>query len=594
MLWPDPTAASSRHEPMKTLDFLLASATADALGAQSASAAPPPRSHDAPSGAGRAFGFAAGSSRLKAAAMQKTKIFSALGLSLALTSAASAAAPPDPGKAWWAHIQYLADDSLAGRAPGTPGYAAGAAYVSDRFKAYGLKPFSGSSYLQPIDFTVQRVLADRSSVALVDAAGAVQPLMLGEDLRLTAAAPQPATIEAPMVFIGYGLHLPQAAYDDFAGQDLKGKILVMIDRGGPAEFSDAMKAGSRRVQTQRMIEQVGALGVITLQTARTMDVPWERQRLLAANAGMYPTEPGATRTARFDAVANPANQEKLFARSGRTFAEIAALADAAKPIKGFALNISLRATVTTETSSLSSPNIAGVLPGSDPKLSKEYVVVSAHLDHLGVGAAINGDTIYNGAMDDASGVATVLEVAQAMTKAKPPRRSILFVAFTGEERGLLGSRVFADRAPKGAIVADINMDMPLPLWPFRRLYMPGEEESTLGAEARKVAAARGIEVVPDPFPDRNVFVRTDQFSFVRAGVPGVALKFGFLPGTPEAAIERAWRAERYHSPSDDLNQPVDLKAADDFNGFVRALAVHLADMPGRAVWNRDSIFAPPR
>jgi hypothetical protein len=526
--------------------------------------------------------------------MRSTDIFSALGLSLLLGGAASAAAPPGPGQAWWAHVRYLADDSLAGRAPGTPGYAAGAAYVESRFKAYGLKPLTAAGFLRPIDFTVQKVVADRSSVALVDASGAVQPLVLGEDLRLTAAAPQPASIEAPLVFIGYGLHLPQASYDDFAGQDLKGKILVMIDRGGPAEFSDAMKAGSRRVQTQRMVEQVGALGVLTLQTTRTMDVPWERQRLLAANAGMYPAERGGPRAARFDAFANPASQEKLFARSGHTFAEVAALADAARPIEGFPLNLSLRATVATETSSLASPNIVGVLPGSDPKLAGEYVVVSAHLDHLGVGAPIGGDAIYNGAMDDASGVATVLEVAKAMTAARPPKRSILFVAFTGEERGLLGSRVFADDpgVPKGSIVADVNMDMPLPLWPFTRLYMPGEEESTLGAEARKVAAARGIAVVPDPFPDRNVFVRTDQFSFVRAGVPGVALKFGFLPGTPEAAIERAWRAERYHSPSDDVNQPVDLKAADDFNGFVRALAVHLADMPGRPVWNKGSLFAP--
>jgi Zn-dependent M28 family amino/carboxypeptidase len=527
--------------------------------------------------------------------MQHRKAFAALGLALALTATSAAGAPAEPGKAWWAHIEYLADDALQGRMPGTPGYEQAAAYVAGKFKAYGLKPLTGTSYLQPIQFTQQRVVQDRSSVALVGADGAVQPLVLGEDLRLTAAAPQPATIEAPLVFIGYGLHLPKAGYDDFAGQDLKGKILVMIDRGGPAQMSDAMKAGSRSVNTNRMVEQVGALGVVTLQAPRTMDVPWVRQRLLAGNPGMFPTETGAARGARFAAFANPASQEKLFARSGHTWAEVMALADASKPIKGFALNVSLRAAVTTESSTLVSPNIVGVLPGSDPKLAKEYVLVSAHLDHLGVGAPINGDAIYNGAMDDASGVATVLEIARSMGAAKSrPKRSVLFLAFTGEERGLLGSRVFADRpgVPRNALVADLNMDMALPLWPFTSLYMPGEGESTLGAEARTVATARGIAVVPDPFPDRNVFTRTDQFSFVRAGVPGVALKFGFLPGTPQAEIERAWRANRYHSPSDDLKQPVDLAAADTFNGFVQALAIHLANAPGRPTWNQDSIFAP--
>ncbi len=530
--------------------------------------------------------------------MHHRKALAALGLGLALAASSAAGAPAQPGKAWWAHIEYLADDALQGRMPGTPGYDAAAAYVAGKFKAYGLKPLAGDSYLQPIPFTLQRVLADRSSVALVGADGAVQPLVLGEDLRLTAAAPQPATIEAPLVFIGYGLHLPQVGYDDFAGQDLKGKILVMIDRGGPAEMSDTMKAGSRSINTTRMVEQVGALGVVTLQAPRTMDVPWARQRLLAGNPGMYPTDSASPgRGVRFSAFANPASQEKLFARSGHTWAEVMALADAAQPIKGFPLNVSLRASVTTDSSSLVSPNIVGVLPGSDPVLSNEYVIVSAHLDHLGVGAPINGDAIYNGAMDDASGVATVLEIARAMGAAPArPKRSVLFLAFTGEERGLLGSRVFADKpgVPKSALVADLNMDMALPLWPFTRLYMPGEGESTLGLEARTVAAARGITVVPDPFPDRNVFTRTDQFSFVRAGVPGVALKFGFLPGTPEAQVERDWRSNRYHSPSDDLKQPVDLVAADQFNAFVEALAIHLANAPGRPTWNKDSIFAPAK
>jgi Zn-dependent M28 family amino/carboxypeptidase len=192
-------------------------------------------------------------------------------------------------------------------------------------------------------------------------------------------------------------------------------------------------------------------------------------------------------------------------------------------------------------------------------------------------------------------VATVLEIAKALGAAKArPKRSILFVAFTAEEKGLLGSRAIAEGTdvPKTSVVADINMDMALPLWPFTRIYMPGAEESTLGAEARKVAAERGVEVVPDPLPDRNVFTRTDQFSFVRNGVPAVALKFGFLLGTPEEKIERDWRAQRYHAPSDDLDQPVDIEAAHRFNAYVQAFAVRLADAPQRPTWTPGSIFGP--
>lgn len=518
-----------------------------------------------------------------------------LGLSLSF-GALAATAPTKADSPWWAHIGYLASDALQGRLPGTPGYEQAATYVVDRFKAYGLKPLDGAGYRRPVRLVEQKVLIDKSSASLVGG-GAVQPLTLGVDLNIQAGGPLPAEIEAPLVFIGYGLHIPAYGYDDFAGQDLKGKILVVIN-GGPDSLPAAVKSGARSAATGPAVEQAGALGVITILTPKSMDPPWARQALLAGNAGMYLADAALqdARGPRLNARFNPAQAEKLFARSGHSFAEILALADAGKPIGGFPLNVSMRARVATDSGRIvESSNIVGVLPGSDPKLASEYVMVSAHLDHLGVGAPINGDSLYNGAMDDASGVATVLEVAKALTAAKArPRRSILFVAFTAEEKGLLGSRAFAQGAdtPKGSVVVDLNMDMALPLWPFTKLYMPGAEESTLGAEARKVAAPRGVEVVPDPLPDRNVFTRTDQFSFVRNGVPGVALKFGFRLGTPEELTERAWRANRYHSPSDDLDQPVDLQAAQDFNGFVQAFAVHLADAPGRPAWTAGSIFAP--
>ena len=520
----------------------------------------------------------------------------ALALSASVVSSAEAApAPADsPAGRWWAHIAFLADDTLQGRLAGQPGYDAAARYVADRLQASGVKPFSSAGYLQPVQLIEQTVIADRSSVSLIDG-GASRPLTVGEDLLLGSRIRQPTTTEAPLVFIGYGLHIPRFGHDDFAGQDLRGKIVVAIN-GGPAELSGAVKSGARAAETWPALERAGAVGLITLPTPKSMDIPWARQRLLAANAGMYLGDAVLqdAKGPRFTATINPDRAEAFFARSGHTYAEVLALADAGKPITGFPLNLTLRAQVTSQTRAVTSSNIVGVLPGSDPRLSREYVAVSAHLDHLGVGAEIGGDRIYNGAMDDASGVATVLEIARELGAARTrPRRSILFVAFTAEEKGLLGSRAFAQSAlaAKGSIVADLNMDMALPLWPLKSLYMPGAEESTLGREAAAVAAAQGIAIVPDPFPDRNVFTRTDQFSFVRAGVPAVALKFGFAANTPDAATERVWRAERYHSPSDDLNQPVDLEAAAKFNAYVKALALHLADAPRRPTWMPASVFA---
>jgi len=244
---------------------------------------------------------------------------------------------------------------------------------------------------------------------------------------------------------------------------------------------------------------------------------------------------------------------------------------------------------------VNSPNLVAKLEGSDPKLKDQYVVVSAHLDHLGVGAPINGDAIYNGAMDDASGVASVLDIANRLRLGPRPKRSILFVIVTGEEKGLLGSHYFAANpvVPKGSIVADLNFDMPLPLWPLKSVIAQGDGESTLGETARQVAAAQALTVTPDPLPDRNSFIRTDQFSFVKAGVPSLAFKFGFAQGTKEFQIEHDWRATRYHSPSDDVKQPGVLKnEAIKLDDYVAGIALKVADTPAAPQWLTTSSFKP--
>lgn len=494
---------------------------------------------------------------------------------------------------WWTDVSVLADDNMEGRLTGSPGYDRAASYVISQLRDEGLQPAGSDGYLQPVAFEQQLVDQDKSHAELVAQDGAATPLKVGDQMLITAGqGPRPKSVDAPLVFIGYGLHLPKQGHDDFAGQDLKGKIVVVLS-GGPADLSGALKSNARS-ERNKQLGEMGALGVISLTTSKQVEILWQRQKLLARGPGMYLADIRLRETAKpfFAATFDPAQSEVLFQGSEHSFAELAALADGSRPLPLFALPLRLRASVVASYSQLTSPNIAARLEGSDPKLKSEYVAVSAHLDHLGIGAPINGDAIYNGAMDDASGVATVLDIAHRLKQAPPPRRSILFLIFTAEEKGLLGSTYYARKptVPKGSIVADLNFDMPLPLWPLRTVYAPGQDESTLGDDAKVVAQAQGLQMVPDPLPDRNVFIRTDQFSFVREGIPALVFKFGFAKGTPEFQIEHDWRANRYHSPSDDLDQPVMKEEAVKLDAFVAALAAHVADADARPSWLPDSVF----
>jgi Zn-dependent M28 family amino/carboxypeptidase len=520
------------------------------------------------------------------------------------------------GKAWWAHVQTLADPSMNGRLTGSDDFLRAAAYVVDQFKASGLAPAGvDGGYYQPVHFDVQRVIASKSSMSLISGCKTCRfynkdPLVLGEDAILGSRTPQLKSVDAPLVFIGYALHLPESKYDDFNSAEvpwteLKGKVVVYIN-GGPADLSGPLKSYARTAPLAKALRDAGAVGSISIPTPKSMDFGWGRVASSASQPGMRLSAAADADTvaarhpaladehsAMFSATFNPAQAEKLFAGTGHTFAEMLALADEQKPLPHFALGKSVMATVVVETSHVVSPNIVGELKGSDPALSKQYVLVSAHLDHLGIGAPINGKTIYSGAMDDASGVATVLETAKRLGEAKTrPKRSVLFVIFTAEEKGLLGSRYFAGHptVPEDAIDADLNLDMFLPLFPLKKLHVQGLDESTLREDAKKVGVKHGIVIAPDPEPDRNSFVRTDQYSFVQAGVPSLAMKFGWTMGSPEYKAWRGWLAQRYHSTDDDLTQPVDLVAAAQFNRFFADLALTVADDPVRQHYLNSSFF----
>jgi Zn-dependent M28 family amino/carboxypeptidase len=315
----------------------------------------------------------------------------------------------------------------------------------------------------------------------------------------------------------------------------------------------------------------------------------------AGQSGMYFADPALrdVRTEFFGASFNTESSERLFAGSGRTFAEISALADGSKPLPRFDLKPSLRANVAMRHRTVTSSNVVARLPGSDRRLRAEHVVFSAHLDHLGVSTPINGDGLYNGAMDNAAGVAGLLDIARSYKARRvKPKRSMLFVFVTAEEKGLLGSRYFALRptVAKSSIVADMNFDMALPIFPLKSVTALGADESSLGAVAAAVGQSMGLPLVPDPFPDRNSFVRSDQYSFIREGVPSLAFKFGFGPKDPESEIERQWRSTRYHAPSDDLAQPVAKEDAIRLHDFVAELGLRVANAPDRPAWGQQSFF----
>jgi Zn-dependent M28 family amino/carboxypeptidase len=548
--------------------------------------------------------------RMRWIAFVAASVFAVSGLFLWSQSGSAVLSDEARGKIWWAHVQYLADPAMKGRLTGSDEYLKAAAYVVDQFKSFGLTPAGvNGSYYQPVHFDVQRVIASKSSMSLV-ADGKTTPLVLGDDAILSSRSAQVKEVNAPLVFIGYGLHLPESKYDDFNSAEvpmteLKGKVVVTIN-GGPAELPGALKSFARTSPFAKALRNAGAVGTISIPTPESMDFGWQRVASGASQAGMrLAVTPDADAVAAkhpaladehgamFSATFNPAQAEKLFAGTGHTFAEMLALADAQKPLPHFALGKSVVAMVVGETSQVVSPNIVGELKGSDPALAKEYVLVSAHLDHLGVGAPINGKTVYSGAMDDASGVATVLETARIFSQAKTrPKRSMLFVIFTAEEKGLLGSRYFAGHptVPESAIAADLNLDMFMPIFPLKKLHVQGLEQSTLGADAEKVGEAHHIVIAGDPEPDRNSFIRTDQYSFVQAGVPALAMKFGWTMGSAEHKMWRAWLAQRYHSTDDDLTQPVDLAAAAQFNDFFADLARAVADDSARPHYLDTSFF----
>jgi Zn-dependent M28 family amino/carboxypeptidase len=515
-------------------------------------------------------------------------------LLLIIVACTAQAAEHFDGNTWWDTVKEISDDKYEGRDTGSKGEHQAQEFIVGKLKSLGVEPAGSNGYFQSVKLRTVEIDEPHCQLSLVQD-GQAQTLTLGEQAYFSTRYPLAPKVDAQLVFVGYGLNIPEKNYNDFSGLDLKNKVAVILT-GSPADVPSALSAHYQsRAERWKALKAAGAIGLIQIQNPASVDLPWARSALNRNHPSMDLIGPEFDETSgsKVAIAFNPAYADLLLRGSGHTFAELAALGKERKPLPHFALKVSLSATTAARPRDVDSTNIVARIPGTDPTLKAEYVVLSAHIDHVGIGEPINGDRIYNGAMDNGSGSALLLDIARSLKQTHTTlKRSLLLVWVTGEEKGLLGSKYFAEHptvAPK-SMIADINTDMFLPIIPLKILTVYGLAESDLGDRVKQVGDQLNVQIQPDPQPLLNVFIRSDQYNFVRHGVPSLMIDVGAAPGSPDAAIIKAWRTERYHAPSDDANQPVNLATAAAYEEVIRTLVIEVANDPKRPQWKQDSFF----
>ena len=498
-----------------------------------------------------------------------------------------------------AHMSFLADDLLEGRRTATRGYDIAARYVAARFEELGLEPAgTGDGYYQPVPMVQMSTNGAECSLTLQRGGGRKIELEYGPDF-LVRSAVEKASAEAPVVFAGFGTTAPELGYDDYAGLDVRGKIVAIL-MGSPSTFPSDQRAyySDRGVQARNAAAR-GAAGILMIYTPeRERRLSWEAARQHSHwPSSSWVDEAGKPQFSTLlpAATLSLEGAKELFAGAPRKLDEIYAAAEAGKPP---AFELPVRASLRTagKGKRAESPNVAAVLRGSDPKLRDEYVVLSAHLDHVGMEpAGAGGDTVYNGAYDNASGIAVMLEVAKAFTRLPAPRRSVLFLAVTGEEEGLNGSEYFAHypTVPIDRIVANTNLDMFLMLYPVRDVVAFGAEHSSLDRVVRDAAGRLGLEVSPDPYPEQVLFIRSDHYAFVKQGVPAIFLAVGLKSADPAVDAKATlgkWMQEVYHKPGDDMSQAIDFGAGVQFAKLNFLISYQVAQDEQRPAWNPGDFF----
>ena len=499
-------------------------------------------------------------------------------------------------------INYLAADEREGRMTGSRGYNESAQYVADKFAAMGLEPGGTEEWLQQVPFITRMLDVENSGVTLHKSTDDVNLEWAKDQIIYADRLRAENRIRAEVVFAGFGVHAPELGYSDFDEIDVSGKIVATFS-GAPATFPSTERAhySSGRTKAAELVRR-GAIGQIGLMSrlAERLD-PWENwTQNLGTQPGMSWIDEGGE-VADFhpelqgDAKFNRHSAEQLFEGSSLTFEEALDAADEARPLST-ALGIEVTMYRRAEHERITSPNVVGILRGRDPELANEYVVYSTHLDHLGTGAPVDGDSIYNGLYDNALGVAVTIEIARAFASLSVlPRRSIVFVAVTGEEEKLAGSDYFAHypTVPSSAIVANVNIDMPMFLFPMNTVTGYGAEHSSLEGLTTEEARKEGFEYIPDPFPDQVYFIRSDQYSFVRQGIPSVYLAEGIGSSDPTVdgrAELDVFFTEHYHQPSDDLSQPIEWETALRFSRAGARIGYRIAMEDQRPTWNEGDFF----
>ena len=489
-----------------------------------------------------------------------------------------------------AHMAFLADDLLEGRGTATRGYEIAARYVAAQLEATGLEPGAGGSWLQAVPMRRGDLIAEESRVEIITPDGERSRLVSGRDVLLRGGFEASMEVEAPVAFVGYGVTAPERGYDDYAGIDARGKIVAYFG-GAPASLPHEERAhfGATPTKAENAAAH-GAVGLLRLwDDEDEKGGPWSEFVQLYGNIpaiawleggaahGSYPQIRGS-------AGLGPAATQALFKDAAVTYA------DAQTKLTAADLPVRVRMVKKNRLTDLASSNVVGLLRGSDPALADEYVVFSAHLDHLGIGEPVNGDSIYNGAIDNAAGAASLIELARAFASLpERPRRSLLFVAFTGEESGLIGSDCFVHNppVPLASIAADVNIDG-ISMWPFDALFARGADHSTLASAVAAGAAAAGLPVVPDPFPEQASLVRSDQYAFILKGVPSLIL--GAQRDAAARALALDWVRNRYHKPGDDMSQPMDFDAAARFTRDLFLIGYAVAQADERPRWNPGDFF----
>ncbi|MBX0288850.1 M28 family peptidase [Hymenobacter sp. HSC-4F20] len=545
--------------------------------------------------------------------MKQLPLLLAAGILLTAPASAQTAAPvPKPvAKALTkvkpedikAHIQYLADDRLLGRKPGTPGYQMAVDYVTSQLKRFGVEPAGeDGGFTQRV--RLRRATTKPGATITYQPTGGSLPLAPAE-VHLYPHPEQPSSRLAPtgLAFAGYGISAPDQGYDDYQSLDVKGKVVVIV-RGAPRSFPSTVASAS---QDQTLLVQTAARhGAVGVLFASARPVP---AAAIAATARPITTTSvlgadGKVAAARGFISGSGVGMTGTLSAAGLQALLLNAASDTATVMsslrQGQPAPVALRGTLAASWESgyqdFESYNVVGKITGSDATLRQEYVVHSAHLDHLGVGAPVKGDSIYNGAHDNASGVASVLEIARLYSNLKQkPKRSVLLVLQTGEELGLLGSAYFAARptVPKTALVADVNTDMPTIIAPLLSVVPLGARHSTLAQPVEDAARYLGLTVEEDPEPDQNRFIRSDQYSFVAQGIPALHIKYGNR--TPDGKNNlseqvQKWRALTYHKPQDDINGTFDFEAGKKYVQLNFLIGYLVAQNPRRPTWNPGDFF----